>query len=93
MSNQMKKIVPTYDTKIALAVANNVYVKHGYVRTTEATFGERQSNKQRVTEALAKANPKYTKKDMAMAEEIIDPIIGSISSGLPAFKSCVVEGL
>ena len=72
MSNQMKKIVPTYDTKIALAVANNVYVKHGYVRTTEATFGERQSNKQRVTEALAKENPKYTKKDMAMAEEIID---------------------
>jgi len=28
-----------------------------------------------------------------LAISIIDPIIGSISKGLPAFRSCVVDGL
>ncbi len=65
MSN-MKKIVPTYDTKIALAVANNVFRKFGYVRTTEAVHGERKSNKDRVMEALA-TTPKYTKADLKKA--------------------------
>jgi hypothetical protein len=67
----MKKIVPTYDTKIALAVANNVYRKFGYIRTTEAVHGERKSNKDRVSTVLA-TNPKYTKVDLKKADEQIE---------------------
>ncbi len=69
--SDMKKIVPTYDTKIALAVANNVFRKFGYVRTTEAVHGERKSNKDRVMEALA-TTPKYTKADLKKADEQIE---------------------
>ena len=65
----MEKAV--YNTKIALAVANAVY-KNGYVRTTEADYNERKSNKTLVIEELAKENPKYAKKDIAMADDIID---------------------
>ena len=67
----MKKPV-VYNTKIALAVANAVYRKHGYVRTQEADFGERKSNKTQVLEQLAKSNPKYAKSDLAVADDIID---------------------
>ena len=70
MSNQVKK--PTYDTKLALAVANKIYSKHGYTKTDEAQYGERQSNKQRLVEALSVDNPKYSKKDMTSAEEQIE---------------------
>lgn len=66
----MEKAV--YNTKIALAVANAVYRKNGYVRTTEADYNERKSNKTLVIEELAKENPKYAKKDIAMADDIID---------------------
>ena len=69
--NNMKKIVPTYDTKVALAVANNVFRKFGYVRTTEAVHGERKSNKDRVLESLANT-PKYTKADLKKANEQIE---------------------
>ena len=73
--SDMKKIVPTYDTKIALAVANNVFRKFGYVRTTEAVHGERKSNKDRVMEALA-TTPKYTKADLKKADEQIEHFKG-----------------
>jgi len=68
----MSKVESRFDTKIALSVANAVYRKHGYVRTTEADYGERKSNKTRVIEELAKESPKYAKKDLAVAEEIIE---------------------
>ena len=69
--SDMKKIVPTYDTKIALAVANNVFRKFGYIRTTEAVHGERKSNKDRVLEVLS-TKPKYTKADLKKADEQIE---------------------
>ncbi len=66
----MEKIV--YNTKTALAVANAIYRKSGYVRTTEADYNERKSNKTLVIEELAKENPKHAKKDLAFADEIIE---------------------
>lgn len=69
--SDMKKIIPTYDTKIALAVANNVFRKFGYIRTTEAVHGERKSNKDRVLEVLA-IKPKYAKADLKKADEQIE---------------------
>jgi hypothetical protein len=52
-AQKMEKAV--YNTKIALAVANAIYRKKGYVRTTEADYSERKSNKTLVLEELAKA--------------------------------------
>ena len=68
----MSKVEPRFDTKIALAVANAIYRKKGYVRTTEADYNERKSNKTLVMEELAKENPKHAKKDLAFADEIIE---------------------
>ena len=42
-AQKMEKAV--YDTKIAVAVANVLYLKNGYVRTTEADYNERRSTK------------------------------------------------
>lgn len=67
----MKKAV-TYNTKVALAVANAIYTKYGYIKTTEADYSERKSNKTRVLEELAKEKPKHNKKDMLVSEEIIE---------------------
>ena len=67
----MKK-EPVYNTKTALAVANSIYRKKGYVKTTEADYGERKSNKTLVLEELAKATPKYAKKDLSFADEIVE---------------------
>ena len=69
-AQKMEKAV--YDTKVALAVANAVYRKNGYVRTTEADYNERKSNKTLVIEELAKLDPQYSKKDVNVAEEIIE---------------------
>ncbi len=68
----MSRVEPRFDTKIALSVANAIYRKKGYVKTTEADYGERKSNKSLVLEELSKENPKYTKKDMKVANEIIE---------------------
>ena len=54
----MSKVEARFDTKIALAVANAIYRKKGYVKTTEADYGERKSNKSLVLEELAKENIK-----------------------------------
>ena len=56
----MSKVETRFDTKIALSVANAIYRKKGYVKTTEADYGDRKSNKSLVLEELAKENPKYT---------------------------------
>jgi len=68
----MSRVEPRFDTKIALSVANAIYRKKGYVKTTEADYGERKSNKSLVLEELSKENPKYTKKDLKVANEIIE---------------------
>ncbi len=68
----MSKVESRFDTKIALAVANAIYRKKGYVKTTEADYGDRKSNKSLVLEELAKENPKYAKKDVSVADEIIE---------------------
>ena len=68
----MSKVESRFDTKIALAVANAIYRKKGYVKTTEADYGDRKSNKSLVLEELAKENPKYAKKDISVADEIIE---------------------
>ena len=68
----MSRVEPRFDTKIALSVANAIYRKKGYVKTTEADYGERKSNKSLVLEELSKENPKYAKKDMKVANEIIE---------------------
>lgn len=68
----MSKVETRFDTKIALAVANSIYRKKGYVKTTEADYGDRKSNKSLVLEELAKDNPKYAKQDIKVAEEIIE---------------------
>ena len=93
----MEKAV--YNTKIALAVANAVYRKNGYVRTTEADYNERKSNKTLVIEELAKENPKYAKKDIAMADDIIDHYqglllfkLGETNNGFQeAVLSCIAQ--
>ena len=93
----MEKAV--YNTKIALAVANAVYRKNGYVRTTEADYNERKSNKTLVIEELAKENPKYAKKDIAMADDIIDHYqglllfkLGDTNNGFQeAVLSCIAQ--
>ena len=69
---QTMKKEPLYNTKIALAVANAIYRKKGYVRTTDAAYNERKSNKSLVLEELAKESPKYAKKDIAFAQEIVE---------------------
>ena len=66
----MSKVETRFDTKTALAVANAIYCKKGYVKTTEADYGDRKSNKTLVLEELAKENPKYAKKDVSVANEI-----------------------
>ena len=68
----MSKVETRFDTKTALAVANAIYCKKGYVKTTEADYGDRKSNKTLVLEELAKENPKYAKKDVSVANEIIE---------------------
>ena len=68
----MSKVEVKYNTKLALAVANSVYKKHGYVKTTEADYSERKSNKTRVVEELAKDKPKFAKADMKVATQIIE---------------------
>ena len=68
----MSKVETRFDTKTALAVANSIYRKKGYVKTTEADYGDRKSNKTLVLEELAKENPKYAKKDVTAADEIIE---------------------
>ncbi len=68
----MSKVETRFDTKTALAVANAIYRKKGYVKTTEADYGDRKSNKTLVLEELAKENPKYAKKDTSTADEIIE---------------------
>ena len=95
----MPKQLPIYNTKISLAVANFIYRKHGYIRTTEATFGERKSNKERVLEELAKENPKHTKKDLILADEQIEHYQGLLLTRLgdkqsdfqEAVLSCVAQ--
>jgi len=74
----MKRIVPTYNTKTSLAVANSIYRKHGYIKSTEATFGERKSNKERVLEELAKDKPRHSKQDIKLAEEQIEHYQGLV---------------
>jgi len=66
------KTEAVYNTKLAIAVANAVYRKHGYVKTTEADYSERKSNKTRVIEELTKDKPKYAKNDMVVADEIVE---------------------
>ena len=96
-AQKMKKAV--YNTKIALAVANAIYRKKGYVRTTEADYNERKSNKTLVLEELAKANPQYAKKDSAFADEIIEHYQGLLlfklgdtnNSFQEAVLSCVAQ--
>ena len=73
MNREVQKMSKTlYNTKTALAVCNAVYRKFGYIKTTEADYGDRKSNKTRVLQELAKPNPKYSKKDLSVADEIIE---------------------
>ena len=96
-AQKMEKAV--YNTKIALAVANAVYRKNGYVRTTEADYNERKSNKTLVIEELAKSNPKYAKSDLAVADDIIDHYqglllfkLGETNNGFQeAVLSCIAQ--
>jgi len=68
----MSKVESRFDTKIALAVSNSIYRKKGYVKTIESGYNERKSNKSLVLEELAKPSPKYTKKDLTVANDIIE---------------------
>ena len=58
----MSRVEPRFDTKIALSVANAIYRKKGYVKTTEADYGERKSNKSLVLEELSKENNQLLKQ-------------------------------
>lgn len=95
----MPKQLLTFDTKVSLAVANSIYRKHGYTRTTEATFGERKSNKERVLEELSKEKPKFNKKDTTLADEIMEHYQGLLLTKLgdkqsdfqEAVLSCVAQ--
>ena len=96
---QTMKKEPVYNTKTALAVANAIYRKKGYVKTTEADYGERKSNKTLVLEELAKATPKYAKKDLSFADEIVEHYQGLLlfklgdtqNSFQEAVLSCVAQ--
>ena len=74
----MSKVESRFDTKIALAVSNSIYRKKGYVKTIESGYNERKSNKSLVLEELAKPFPKYTKKDLTVANDIIEHYLSLI---------------
>jgi len=96
---QKMKQQAEYNTKTALAVANAIYRKNGYTRTTEADYNERKSNKTLVIEELAKQQPVYAKKDLAVAEEILDHYqglllfkLGDTQSGFQeAVLACIAQ--